>query len=391
MKRRSLWSPRRRGRKQRRGLILILGSFFASSACLLCALAVDVGHLAVARAELQRSADAAALASAAVLQDRGALNQQPDPVLMASRARDVAVHYAHSNPCRGVPLILPRNDGNSPEGDLVLGEYDAASGDFNPHGTDYNAAHIILRRDETLNGPIPLIFGGLLGLPSVSVRARAGAFMENKITGFHIPPESLETSKLLPFSLQIDVWDDRIEDGEDSYSYDPETQTVTTGRDEIYEVSLFPSRLKPGNFGTVNLGSTANSASTLRRQILHGPNAEDFSYFEDNTLQLDENGIVMLNGNTGITASMMHELEQILGQPRIVPLHAQVTGQGNNAWFEVVAFVGIVVLDIRLTGALDSRFVQIQPEFVVDGTAIGGGNRNDSLFVFRPPRLKDTD
>lgn len=391
MKRQSLWKPRRRGRRQRRGLILILGSFFASSACLLCALSVDVGHLAVSRAELQRSADAAALASAAVLLDRGALNEQPDPALMASRARDVAVQYAHLNPCRGVPLILPRNDDNSPEGDLVLGEHNVATGKFDPHSPDYNATHILLRRDENLNGPIPLIFGGLLGLPSVNVRTRSGAFIENKIFGFHVPPGSLETSKLLPFSLQIEVWEGRVAAAEDSYHYDPENQAVTTGPDGIYEISLFPSRLKPGNFGTVNLGSTANSADTLRRQILHGPNEEDFSYFPDNTIRLNEEGILMLNGNTGITASMRHELEQIVGQPRIIPLHARVTGQGNNAWFEVVGFVGITVLDLRLTGALDSRFIHIQPEFVMDGTAIGGAQFDSSRFVFLPPRLKDTD
>ena len=378
--------------RRRRAAILIIGALFATSACLLCALAVDVGHLAVSRGELQRSADAAALASAAVMLDVGDLNDQPDPATVAAHARTVAADFALLNPCRGVPLTVDRNENNSPDGDLVLGRYNSETGEFNPNCTRYNAAHILVRRDQHRNGPVPLIFGGLLGMPSVNLHREAAAFIENDIRGFHIPEDSLETSKLLPFSLQIDLWLDRASEALDQFTHDPGNQNVSSGPDGIFEISLFPRRLVPGNFGTVNLGSSANSAATLRRQILHGPNAHDFSYFPDNTIQLNDDGFLMLNGDTGVTASMRHELEQIIGEPRIIPLHATVSGQGNNAWFEVVAFVGITVLDLRLTGALHNRYIQIQPTYTCDITAIGGGEEGvTSRFVFRPPRLKDTD
>jgi hypothetical protein len=97
----------------------------------------------------------------------------------------------------------------------------------------------------------------------------------------------------------------------------------------------------------------------------------------------------MLNGDTGVTAAMKEEIGQILGQPRIIPLHARVTGQGNTAWFEVVAFVGITILDFELTGALSDRYIKIQPCYTSDGTAIGGGNDGvTSQFVYVPPRLR---
>jgi hypothetical protein len=82
-------------------------------------------------------------------------------------------------------------------------------------------------------------------------------------------------------------------------------------------------------------------------------------------------------------------IEAIIGQPRIIMLHDNVTGQGNTATFEVKAFRGIVILDLDLTGPLAQRSIVIQECPVVCPTAIGGGNqRGTSDFIYAPARLR---
>ena len=56
--------------------------------------------------------------------------------------------------------------------------------------------------------------------------------------------------------------------------------------------------------------------------------------------------------------------------PRILPLHATMRGNGNNAYFDIVAFVGVTILDADLTGAMSKKYVKIQPCYTGDGTAI---------------------
>ena len=82
------------------------------------------------------------------------------------------------------------------------------------------------------------------------------------------------------------------------------------------------------------------------------------------------------------------ELKSIRGQLRSIPLYSVVAGNGNNAQFTVVAFVGITIVDVRLTGPLGTRSITIQPAFVVDMSAIGGGEDGvTSRYIRTPPRL----
>ena len=376
-------------RTKRRAVIMVMNGLFATSACILCGLVVDVGNICVSKAELQRSADASALAAAAVLQDRYDLNGQPTPALVAYNARNMACEYVQSNPCRGVAMTLPRNDGNSENGDLVLGRYNAKTGEFDASSSKYNSAYVFTRRDNVQNGQIPLYFGGLIGMPSINGNAEAAAYVETDIRGFGIETGAKATCGLLPFSLDVNVWQKRIALGIDDFTHDPVNQTVSSGSDEVLEISLYPGRLEPGNFGTVDFGSRNNSTSDLSRQILNGLNADDFSYFSDNKLQLGEDGTLVLNGDTGLSATIQSDLNAIRGQSRILPLHEATWGNGDNAYFRVVAFVGVTILDADLNGAMRNKYVKLQPSYTSDDTAIGGGQEGvTSKFVFMPPRLR---
>jgi hypothetical protein len=276
-------------RTKRRAAIMMMNGLFATSACILCGLVVDVGNICVSKAELQRSSDAAALAGTAALLPKNALNGSgwSDPSAAANAAWLDAREYVRLNRCRSVTMdLLPE--------DMALTRYkhdanDPAQSEF-INDTSYNSARVTVRRDSVRNGPIPLYFGPIVGIPSVNAMAEAAAFLEKDFEGFGIEPGSGTTCKLLPFSLWEGLWDERVSLGKRPlHPQHRELHRVQRG-DGIYEISLFPDRLKdcPGNFGTVDIGSPNNSTSDLSRQILYGPNAWDFSFFPNSEIRIAE-------------------------------------------------------------------------------------------------------
>ncbi len=388
--------PKRARRTQRRAAILVIGGMFTVSACLLCGLVVDTGNLCVARAELQRCSDSASLAAASVLLDRGALNGSPNPSAVNAAASTAASSFVRANPCRSRTLNLRAED-------LFLTRYkhndDPALCEFISGSNIYNSARVIARRDNLQNGPIPLFFGGFAGLGSVNANGQAAAFIETDISGFCVKPGTGMTCKLLPFSLWEGLWDARVAKRVDAFTHNLDTATVSNGTDGIYEVNMYPQDLVdcPGNFGTIDIGSANNSTADITRQILYGPNEYDFSFFPNNELRIAEvdpeeplgRKILRLNGDTGISAAIKDDLYAIRGQPRILPLHWKAVGNGNNAEFRIVRFVGVTIVDVKLTGALKSKYVKIQPCYTVDGTGIGGGADGvTSEYIYRPPRLR---
>jgi hypothetical protein len=62
-----------------------------------------------------------------------------------------------------------------------------------------------------------------------------------------------------------------------------------------------------------------------------------------------------------------------------------VVGNGNNATYTIVNFVGVTVLDVKLTGALSSKRVTIQPTNIVTHSAIASpGSSSLGHFIYSP-------
>ncbi|MCA9059720.1 MAG: hypothetical protein KDA85_14535, partial [Planctomycetaceae bacterium] len=106
------------------------------------------------------------------------------------------------------------------------------------------------------------------------------------------------------------------------------------------------------------------------------------SYFPNNEIRFD-NGALYLNGDTGISAGIEASLEQIVGDVRAIPIFISVSGPGNNATYTVVKFVGVRILDVRLSGGPSNRHLTVQPAFYCNPHIVRGDVpvTVDSLFT----------
>ena len=367
--------------QRRKGNVLAITILMMVGMFAILAFAVDLGYLQLARTELQRSADAAAIAGTWELIDEDALFGNGCPWYTEYSARTTAAQYAALN------KVTSQNPALALE-DVVIGyladPFDPNS-QISPVGANpANAVQVRVRKTLDQNGGVPLFFARALGFDQTDCQASATAVLMNNIRGFGVPTSG-QNLEILPYALDQDTWNDLLAGiGSDNWTWDAESEQVSSGADGILEVNLFPqSTGSPGNRGTVDIGSSNNSTADIARQIVDGISEQDMSH-HGGTLELDVNGELSLNGDTGISAGVKDELASIRGDPRIVPIFSQVSGPGNNAQYTIVAFVGIRIMEVKLTGKMSSKRVTIQPAIVTTHGAIPGSGPPASCFVYSP-------
>ncbi len=368
-------------REHRSGNVLVLTTLMMVAMFGVLAFAVDLGYLHLVRTQLQSSADASALAAAWDLIDEGTLAGKANPWTRIELARTTAGQYAGLNPVAGSSPALAEQD--IQVGYLANPSDPLAQMSF-ADPSRFNAVRVFTRRTTDQNGQVPLFFARVIGTASSSLQAEATAAFLNNIAGFRTPAN--RNLAFLPFAMDKQSWDNLVAGvGTDDWTWNADSEEVTAGSDGILEVNLFPQGTgSPGNRGTVDVGKNNNSTADLARQIVEGVSEEDLAY-HGGSLELDENGELFLNGDTGISAGMKDELESIKGQPLIIPLFTEVSGNGNNAWYTVVEFVGACIVEVKLTGNMNSKRVMIQPAPVkVLGGIPATGDVQRSQFIYSP-------
>lgn len=300
-------------------------------------------------------------------------------------SRQTAATYAASNIVYGQSLTVDHQQ------DVALGHLNNLANQNEPMSFAdpdmFNAVAVTVRKNETRNGPVGLLFAQVFGMQSSNLGAEATAAFEGGVVGFRVTP-STGNAELLPFTLHVDSWNNLLSGlvtSGDEYTYNKETGNVTPGPDGVLELNLYPGagadQLPPGNFGTVDIGSSNNSTNDIARQIVEGVNESDLSYL-GGEFRVPTN----LNGDTGLSAGVKDELQSIIGMPRAIPLFNSVTGPGNNSTFHVIKIVGIRIMHVKLTGPMNKKQVIIQPAYLVDDSAITDPNYA-SDFVFKRVRL----
>lgn len=376
--------------RRRRGSVVVLAAFLLVFVLGCMAFTIDLGYLFVIRTQAQSCADASALAAAWEMASDRRVRRDSAALVAAANAK--AIEYAAM---QDVSRSVGANNVRSVVSEVRFGWLG------NPNNQQESISFPPIRFCNTVlvriactpeqGTPVPLFFAQIFGADTASITAEAAAtFQDDNTIGFEITDET-QSSTVMPFAVRIDQWLWHLAIGHsDQWSYDPDTKTVSRGGDGIPELKIFPEKkgkgggITPGNFGTVDIGRPNNAAPDLWRQIREGPNADDLEAM-GGSLQLDPHTrTLQLNGDPGMTASMKHALEDIVGQPRTILLYNHVQGQGNNTWFTVCGFAGVRVVDFKMTG--NDKYILVQPAVVVDETAISGPP-GTSWYVGQPIRL----
>ncbi len=375
----------------RRGAITVLAALFSIVVLGMVAMSVDVGYMLSMKEEMQRTADAAALAAC---WDYGKnLADGHDSTTSLQSARVAAQQFATNNQIGNAGPLLDANSCNAPEGDLVFGYvndlYNPTTFDTSSHHL-FNAVKVKVRRDENLNGKAPSFFARVFGHNGQALYANATAALVRDVKGFEIPNGGGNID-LLPFALDLDTWNDWMAGSgpgvADKYTWDATNRQVTPGPDGLMEVNLYPQGTgSPGNRGTVDIGSSNNSTNDIARQILHGISPADLGH-HGGKLEFDQHGELELNGDTGISAGVKDELKAIKGQPRTIPIFSEVHNPGNNAMYTIVKWMGIRIVDVKLTGPMSKKHVTIQVAPVVGPGVIPSTVTGTSSYVYSPPVL----
>lgn len=372
--------------RRRKGAAIVLAVVLMFALFSFLAFSIDTGYVAQSLAEMRRTADAAAMAGCWELHTHLVAGQTKEEA--SADIRQEAANFAGSNP---VNLLSPSLDTDAGTQDIQIGFLSSLQSTTLTNNPDdpFYAVRVNVTKNEFKNGQIPFFFGKIFGLEGRNMEVSATAIMTRNISGFKLPPGSKSTIDLLPFTLDLQTWSD-LKNGvaTDEFEYDPETGNVSPGSDGILEVNLYPQGTgAPGNRGTVDIGGNANSTRDIERQILFGISAEDLEDLGE-PLVLDGSGRRTLRGDTGISAGVKDELNSIVGQERMIPIFSDVTGNGNNAIYTIVKWVGIRIMYVKLTGAMTSKRVVVQPSSMLcPYTVVANNGYQNSEFILSPVML----
>jgi hypothetical protein len=336
------------------------------------ALAIDLGQLYVVRAELQRAADAAALAGASAYFSEAALaGDIPELTYMIeTRSQEASL----ANRTYRAQTILD-------SADVVMGSYDFdhPEGDLDTSGAlRFNAVQVTTRRtSESANGPIRLLFGGLLGVDERGVVATATAVADDRFAGLRLDRDI--AVPFIPFTIDSGLYEELAANGDDHFAYDG--AVYETG-DGIPEVRLYPWRHFPGdpadvwddvftvdddgqgNFGVLEFGGGGAAATADR--VLTGVTAAELQA-ETGMSELtfcDDLGnptSIQMSGNPGVQAGVADALEQRIGDVVGFFIHEEVIGSGTNVEYQTVGVRFGRIMDVKLTGNPSRRHLMVQP------------------------------
>lgn len=376
----------------KRGSVLVLFAVSVTMIFVITAIVLDLGYIALTKSELQNAADSAALAGVLELIDEDAITRTFDQSDDVVDARDVSQSYSLYNKAASKNVALDRNDINAEDGGIVVGYIDDPvsldSAFETANLSRYNSVKVTAKRAPEINGMLDLMLGSFSGMDKIALQSTAVASIEDRVVGFDVNGDG--TLDMLPFSIFVDAWDavydpDFIEtetcpiEVEDNYSIH-DGVVFKNCSDGIPEIKLYPNKeavcglpAAPGNFGTIDLGQENNSTDDIRRQIVEGISENDLVAMGGMILSdPDGDGIFTkwVDGDAGVSTSIRSPLMEIKGQPRLLPLHRDLVGTGDNAQYELCRFVGVAVVDVKMTGALENRHIIVQPAQVIEAKAI---------------------
>jgi Flp pilus assembly protein TadG len=325
----------------RRGAVVVLVAVLMIPFLAMVAFAIDYGFLLKTKTDLQRVADAVSLAA---VQD---LIPAADGSQDLTTVRNAVRTYAISNTAANFQVL---------DSDIEIGRYDPTTIYSNlsllSSGT-LDTVRVTVRYDSTANSAVALFFSRALGINSVPVTATAAAALQK---GYLIKPGS----DVLPFAMPQVVWN-AYDIGEDWSAYGDGKVKDSFGN-EI-----------PGNWGTIDIGSTSNSSSDISDQILNGLRQTDLdALYADgrisNNAEIDGTQPVWMQADPGLSSGMKAAVQAIHGETRIIPIYdTMAPSGGNNLEYQIVSWGVVEIVTSNWSGAKNT-YVTIKKSFMYDGS-----------------------
>ena len=332
----------RRTHRARRGNVAVLLCLILPVLVSLIAFMVDYGFLLYIRTDLQRIADQAALAASQELAPANDGSQDLEAV------KQVLRDFAKLNAGYEFTIL---------ESDIILGRFDPETVYTNFTILEdgiYDTVRVTVRRDDLSNTSVSLFFARLFGSNQQAVTATSTAILQKAV---YLGPGS----DILPIAVTIDTWKNL--NANETWSIYGDGHLEDEWGDTI-----------PGNWGTLDVGSTSNSTANLVSQINHGLAQSDIdALYSDGTITttewIDSQIPITLNGDTGLSAGMKSAIQNAEGRQKLIPLYEATTGHGGNLYFDIVGWGVVELVDSYWRGNNNS-YIRVRKAYIYDGDLV---------------------
>ncbi len=282
--------------ESRKGQIIVLYGAVLVVLLAICVLTIDVGHMVTSQAELQNAADAAALAALLEMWEQRASTQSEDDARLAG-ARDGAAIAQVNHPGAGI--------------ETTWGIWEDDHFVATDTSTPAHAVRVRAYRNDDAPGKAqPTFFAAIFGMKTVDQATSATARYNHK--------------GLAPFAIH---------------------EPAVLGRAPGEEVIFYDdSQDVPGNFGLLDFMGGGGGLDELAYWVEHG---------YDGPFTIDPvTGHIPVDGSTGFKAALASYIQDHVneGDSLVACIYRNVAGVGDNAVYEIVGFVEIVITYQRLTG-----------------------------------------
>ncbi len=361
-------SGRGQDQRRRRAVVAVQVMLMLTALMGFAAFTVDIGTLYRARAELQASADAAAMAAASAYISDSMLEVRVTDGDSSALSEVLSSVDGRANVFAGLNNTL--NASTLVETtDIIAGRIDLTSAtsplDAFALSTEYNAVQVTVRRESGgRNGPVEFLFAPVIGHLMGESSASAVAVFSDQFAGFDVDGNG--SAAALPFSIHEDIFEDQFINGSDDYEYFEDVGSVVLGADGIPEINLYPYDLIPGNFGLLNIGSPNQGVPELQDQIENGVSSDDMDT-ETGSSELifhNEDGssnTYDITGGPGMRAALEDTIADRIGDVVAFFLHESTAQQGANALYTISDVRFGRIMNVRLDGPLIGRGIWIQP------------------------------
>lgn len=283
-------------RESRKGQIIVLYGAVLMVLLAICVLTIDVGHMVTSQAELQNAADAAALAALLELWEQRASSQWEADAREAGATEAAAIAQVN-HAGAGIQAIWG----------IWEDEQFVATDVYTPA----HAVRVRAYRDQHApGGSQPTFFASLFGIETVDQTTSATARFCHKT--------------LVPFAV-----------------YEPDIIGAAVGEEVIFHDG---SPEVAGNFGLLDFVAGGGGLTELVNWIQNG---------YQGAFTIDPvTGHILVDGNTGWKAALASHIQAHVneGTPLVACIYRNVSGVGENAVYEIVGFVEIVITAQQMTG-----------------------------------------